>query len=470
MSAIKGSWRKMVKTERHNVITRPAEERIHDFAEVSQGFTYELMKAEAERCINCKNAPCMQGCPVSVRIPEFIECLKNDDLQGAVKVIKLTNNLPSICGRVCPQEKQCEDRCVRKVKLGGSVAIGALERYVGDYALQDKTPIDAPTCKSNFKVAIIGSGPSGLTCAADCANAGLDVTIFEAFHKAGGVLVYGIPEFRLPKDEVVKKEIDKLIQLGVKIEFNTVIGKTIKMQELLQKFDAIFIGTGAGLPMFMNIKGENLNGVYSANEFLTRVNLMKAFKADSATPLYVGKNVAIVGAGNVAMDAARTAKRLGAENVSIVYRRSKDEMPARVEEIEHAIEEGIKLELLTNPVEILGETFVTGMKCVRMELGEPDTSGRRRPVEIENSEFVMPVDEVIMSIGTRPNPLLTSEFKELETSKRGTLVINEETQETSVKNIFAGGDAVTGAATVILAMGAGKKAAHTIIERAKCKE
>lgn len=456
----------MVKTERNQTITRPSEIRVKDFEEVSLGFTKELMKAEAERCINCKNAPCTTGCPVGVKIPEFIQCLKNDDLDGAVKIIKLDNNLPSICGRVCPQEKQCEDKCIRKLKLGGSVAIGSLERYVGDYALNDNKPIAKPTKKLDYKVAVIGSGPSGLTCAADCANAGLDVTIFEAFHQAGGVLVYGIPEFRLPKDEIVKKEISKLIELGVKIKYNTVIGKTIKIEELQDEFDAIFIGTGAGLPSFMNIPGENLNGVYSANEFLTRVNLMKAFKNNADTPVFVGKNVAIVGAGNVAMDAARTAKRLGADNVYIVYRRSKEEMPARIEEIEHAIEEGIELKLLTNPTKILGDQYVEGMECVQMQLGEPDASGRRRPVEIPNSNFVLPVDEVIMSIGTRPNPLLTNEYKALETTKRGTLIVNEDTQETVVKNIFAGGDAVTGAATVILAMGAGKNAAKTIIARA----
>lgn len=458
----------MVKTERNQVITRASEERVKDFLEVSQGFTYELMKAEAERCIDCKNAPCMQGCPVGVKIPAFIKCLKNDDLDGAVKTIKLDNNLPSICGRVCPQEKQCEERCVRKLKLGGSVCIGGLERFVGDYALSKSEKTELPE-KIDFKVAVVGSGPAGLTCAADCANAGCDVTIFEAFHKAGGVLSYGIPEFRLPKDGVVKKEIAKLEDLGVKFKFNTVIGKTIKMEELLEDFDAIFIGTGAGLPVFMNIPGENLNGVYSANEFLTRVNLMKAYNRDGDTPVFCGKNVAVVGAGNVAMDAARTAKRLGAENVYIVYRRGREEMPARGEEIEHAIEEGIELHLLTNPVEILGENFVSGMKCVKMELGPADESGRRRPVEVPNSEFVLDVDEVIMSIGTRPNPLLTSEFKALETSRRGTLVVDEATQETSVKNIFAGGDAVTGAATVILAMGAGKAAGKTIIERAKAK-
>lgn len=460
----------MVKTPRNNVITRPAEERIKDFNEVSQGFTYELMKAEAERCLNCKNAPCTKGCPVGVRIPEFIDCLKRDDITGAVKVIKATNNLPSICGRVCPQERQCEGVCVRKEKLGGAVSIGALERYVGDYALSDGNTAHGENIeKLPYKVAVIGSGPSGLTCAADCAKAGLDVTVFEAFHRAGGVLVYGIPEFRLPKNDVVDKEIATLKELGVKIKFNTVIGKTIKMEELVNDYDAVFIGTGAGLPMFMNIKGENLNGVYSANEFLTRVNLMKAYMKGSDTPVYCGKKVAVVGAGNVAMDACRTAKRLGAENVYVIYRRSREEMPARAEEIKHAIEEGIELVLLTNPVEILGKEFVEGIKCIKMELGEPDATGRRSPKPIEGSEYIIPVDEVIMSLGTRPNPLLTNEFKELKLGNRGTLTVNEETQETNVQDVFAGGDAVTGAATVILAMGAGKKAANTIITRAKTK-
>lgn len=459
----------MNNAPRTEVLTRRPEERVKDFKEVSQGFTYELMKEEASRCINCKNAPCMKGCPVGVRIPEFIACLNNDDLDGAVKVIKATNNLPSICGRVCPQEKQCEGLCVRRVKLGGSVAIGALERYVGDYALSKQEEVETTHQPIDFKVAVIGSGPAGLTCAADCAVAGLDVTVFEAFHRAGGVLTYGIPEFRLPKDDVVKKEIDNLVKLGVKIKLNTVIGKTIKMEELYEEYDAIFIGTGAGLPVFMNIPGENLNGVYSANEFLTRCNLMKAYRSDSDTPVYCGNKVAVVGAGNVAMDAARTAMRLGAEKVYLIYRRSREEMPARGEEIEHAIEEGLDLRLLTNPVEILGEDSVRAIRCIQMELGEPDASGRRSPVEIPNSEYDIEVDEVIMSIGTKPNPLLKREYTVLETTKRGTLVVDENTQQTNVENIYAGGDAVTGAATVILAMGAGKQAAKSIIEKAEKK-
>lgn len=441
-------------------------QRIRNFDEVGLGFDYETMKCEASRCINCKNAPCRTGCPVGIDIPGFIKKLTEDDLDGALNVISLSSLLPAICGRVCPQEKQCEERCIRKAKLGGSVAIGALERYVGDYGLQKgaadmKKP---PSCGK--RVAIVGSGPAGLACAADCALKGMDVTIFEAFHKAGGVLVYGIPEFRLPKEDVVEKEIDKLKALGVEFKLNTVVGKTVTVEELQQQYDAIFIGTGAGLPMFMGIPGENLNGVSSANEFLTRVNLMQAYQKDAITPVYCGQKVAVIGAGNVAMDAARTAKRIGGGDVYIVYRRSREEMPARAEEIEHAIEEGIQLQLLCNPVEMLGENGrVCGLKCVRMELGEPDASGRRRPVEIPDSEFVLDVDQVIVSLGTSPNPLIRKSFDGLEFSKKGTIVVNEEEMSTNIEGIYAGGDAVTGAATVILAMGAGRKAAKAIAEK-----
>ena len=419
------------------------------------------MLEEADRCLHCAAAPCRKGCPVGVNIPAFIARLKEDDLDGAVREISLDTLLPAICGRVCPHEKQCEALCVRKAKLGGSVAIGALERYVGDYALaHPKAPQKA--AKRGKKVAVVGSGPSGLTCAADCAAAGFDVTVFEAFHKPGGVLVYGIPEFRLPKDKVVAKEIAKLEALGVTFRLNTVIGKTLTIDDLLDEFDAIFIGTGAGLPKFMGVPGENLNGVGSANEFLTRVNLMQAYREDAITPVYCGKKVAVIGAGNVAMDAARTARRMGAD-VTIVYRRGREEMPARGEEIEHAEEEGIVFELLTNPVEVLGEGGrVTALKCVRMALGEPDASGRRSPAPIEGSEFEMDVDQVIVALGTSPNPLIRKSTDKIEFSRRGTIVVDEETMRTSNDKIYAGGDAVTGAATVILAMGAGRKAAAAI--------
>lgn len=451
----------MNTSARHPVGVQPAEERIHNFDEVSLGFDHATMLEEADRCLHCAAAPCRKGCPVGVNIPAFIERLKEDDLDGAVREISLDTLLPAICGRVCPQEKQCEALCVRKAKLGGSVAIGALERYVGDYALaHPKAPQKA--AKSGKKVAVVGSGPSGLTCAADCAAAGFDVTVFEAFHKPGGVLVYGIPEFRLPKDKVVDKEIAKLEALGVTFRLNTVIGKTLTIDDLLDEFDAIFIGTGAGLPKFMGVPGENLNGVGSANEFLTRVNLMQAYREDAITPVYCGKKVAVIGAGNVAMDAARTARRMGAD-VTIVYRRGREEMPARGEEIEHAEEEGIVFELLTNPVEVLGEGGrVTALKCVRMALGEPDASGRRSPVPIEDSEFEMDVDQVIVALGTSPNPLIRKSTDKIEFSRRGTIVVDEETMRTSNDKIYAGGDAVTGAATVILAMGAGRKAAAAI--------
>ena len=451
----------MNTSARHPVGVQPAEERIHNFDEVSLGYDHATMLEEADRCLHCAAAPCRKGCPVGVNIPTFIARLKEDDLDGAVREISLDTLLPAICGRVCPQEKQCEALCVRKAKLGGSVAIGALERYVGDYALaHPKAPQKA--AKRGKKVAVVGSGPSGLTCAADCAAAGFDVTVFEAFHKPGGVLVYGIPEFRLPKDKVVAKEIAKLEALGVTFRLNTVIGKTLTIDDLLDEFDAIFIGTGAGLPKFMGVPGENLNGVGSANEFLTRVNLMQAYREDAITPVYCGKKVAVIGAGNVAMDAARTARRMGAD-VTIVYRRGREEMPARGEEIEHAEEEGIVFELLTNPVEVLGEGGrVTALKCVRMALGEPDASGRRSPVPIEGSEFEMDVDQVIVALGTSPNPLIRKSTDKIEFSRRGTIVVDEETMRTSNDKIYAGGDAVTGAATVILAMGAGRKAAAAI--------
>ena len=451
----------MNTSARHPVGVQPAEERIHNFDEVSLGYDHATMLEEADRCLHCAAAPCRKGCPVGVNIPAFIARLKEDDLDGAVREISLDTLLPAICGRVCPQEKQCEALCVRKAKLGGSVAIGALERYVGDYALaHPKAPQKA--AKMGKKVAVVGSGPSGLTCAADCAAAGFDVTVFEAFHKPGGVLVYGIPEFRLPKDKVVAKEIAKLEALGVTFRLNTVIGKTLTIDDLLDEFDAIFIGTGAGLPKFMGVPGENLNGVGSANEFLTRVNLMQAYREDAITPVYCGKKVAVIGAGNVAMDAARTARRMGAD-VTIVYRRGREEMPARGEEIEHAEEEGIVFELLTNPVEVLGEGGrVTALKCVRMALGEPDASGRRSPAPIEGSEFEMDVDQVIVALGTSPNPLIRKSTDKIEFSRRGTIVVDEETMRTSNDKIYAGGDAVTGAATVILAMGAGRKAAAAI--------
>lgn len=454
------------QTPRHATRVQDAQERINNFKEVSLGFDDETMHEEALRCLNCKTAPCVKGCPVNINIPGFIAKLVENDKDGALDVISQSSLLPAICGRVCPQEKQCENNCIRKLKLGGSVAIGALERYVGDYGLQKGTADIKMPEKKGKKVAVVGSGPSGLACAADCAKAGCQVTIFEAFHKPGGVLIYGIPEFRLPKKNVVEKEIDKLRALGVEIKLNMVVGKTITFAELEEEYDAIFIGSGAGLPMFMNIPGEDLNGVSSANEFLTRSNLMGAYNPDAITPIYCGKAVAVIGAGNVAMDAARTAKRIGKGEVYIIYRRSREEMPARKEEIEHAEEEGIKFVLLTNPVEMIGENGrVSGLKCVKMELGEPDASGRRRPVAIEGSEFVLPVDQVIVSLGTSPNPMIKNSCKDIEFSPKGTILVDENTNRTSVDNIYAGGDAVTGAATVILAMGAGRKAAKAIIEQ-----
>lgn len=455
----------MANTERNIPVEQNPKERAKNFKEVSLGFDCDTALCEAERCLNCKNPKCKGSCPVGVDIPAFIQKIKERDFLGAAQIIKLSSNLPAICGRVCPQESQCEAQCIRGTseKLGGAVAIGALERFVADYSLTHKTKVEKPIFNGK-KVAVIGSGPAGLTCAADLAKAGCKVTVYEAFHKAGGVLVYGIPEFRLPKT-LVQAEIDTLSELGVEIVLNVVIGKTIMLSELLEENDAVFIGTGAGLPMFMKIPGENLNGVYSANEYLTRVNLMKAYDKNSPTPIVVAKKVVVVGAGNVAMDAARTALRLGAEEVHVVYRRSRAEMPARAEEIRHAEEEGIIFDLLTNPVEILGEKSVKGIKCVKMELGEPDKTGRRRPVEIKGSEFIIDADQVIMSLGTSPNPLLKKSTPDLETTPKGTIVVNQETLETSISNVYAGGDAVTGAATVILAMGAGKKAASAILER-----
>lgn len=451
---------------RHRMPTQSAEERKHNFDEVALGYTAQLAADEAQRCLNCKNAPCMSGCPVGVRIPDFIAHVKKGDIEGAYRTIKQDNNLPAICGRVCPQENQCEKHCVRKDKLGGSVAIGNLERYVADYAAMNGFTEHTVSEKIGKRVAIVGSGPSSLSCAADLARAGVDVTIFEALHEAGGVLVYGIPEFRLPKS-LVKEEIEKVCSLGVKIEKNVVAGKTVFIDELLFEYDAVFIGSGAGVPMLLKVKGENLNGVYSANEYLTRINLMKAYKQGSITPIKHGKNVVVVGAGNVAMDSARTALRMGVK-VKLVYRRGREEMPARKEEINHAEEEGVEFMLLSNPVEILGDEQgnVRAIKCVKMQLGEPDASGRRSPVPIEGSEFVVECDEVIVALGTSPNPIIKRSFPSLETTKKGTIVADENGL-TNVPRLYVGGDAMTGAATVILAMGAGKRSAKAILESFK---
>ena len=443
--------------------------RNKNFEEVALGYTAEMAMEEAARCLNCKNKPCVSGCPVNVPIPGFIEKVAEGDFEAAYEIITSENALPAICGRVCPQENQCEGKCVRGIK-GQPVGIGRMERFVADYHMEHAEPVKADIKKNGKKVAVIGSGPSGLTCAGDLAKMGYDVTIFEALHETGGVLVYGIPEFRLPKDGVVKKEIENVKSLGVKIETDVVVGKSVTIDELMEEegFSAVFIGSGAGLPKFMGIPGENANGVFSANEYLTRSNLMKAYKEGSNTPIMVGKKVAVVGGGNVAMDAARTALRLGAET-HIVYRRSEEELPARVEEVHHAKEEGIIFDLLTNPTEILEDEkgWVKGMKCVKMELGEPDASGRRRPVEIPDSEFVMDVDAVIMSLGTSPNPLISSTTKGLDTNKWKCIVADEANGQTTKTGVYAGGDAVTGAATVILAMGAGKAAAKGIDEYLK---
>lgn len=441
------------------------QERIKNFKEVALGYTPEQAKEEATRCLQCKNRPCVEGCPVNVKIPEFIKKVAEGDLAEASKILASENCLPAVCGRVCPQETQCEILCVRG-KKGEPVAIGRLERFVADWAMEN-LPQETPQIKKNgIKIAIAGGGPAGLTCAGELARMGYDVTIFEALHALGGVLMYGIPEFRLPK-RLVAKEIANALNLGVKIEKNVIIGKSIKVDELFKEgYQAVFIGCGAGLPSFMKVEGENLNGVYSANEFLTRVNLMKAYDfPNNPTPVKIGKRVAVIGGGNVAMDAARTAKRLGAEEVYIVYRRGEKELPARLEEIHHAKEEGIIFKFLTAPVKVIGENgWVKGIECVEMELGEPDESGRRRPVVKKGSNFNFPVETVIVAIGGTPNPLIRQTTPGLETQKWGGIVVDEATMKTSKEGVYAGGDIVTGAATVILAMGAGKKAAHAIHE------
>lgn len=452
-----------------------AKTRAKNFEEVALGYSEEQAIEEAKRCLNCKNKPCVGGCPVKIYIPDFIEKVKEGDFEGAYQVIAESSSLPAVCGRVCPQESQCESKCVRGIK-GEPVAIGRLERFVADWHNKNERKNEKCSEPNGHKVAVVGSGPAGLACAGDLAKKGYKVSVFEALHKAGGVLVYGIPEFRLPK-QIVQTEIDKLKTLGVEILTNIVIGKTLYIDELFEMgYEAVFVGSGAGLPKFMGIAGESLNGVYSANEFLTRSNLMGAFRTGSSTPIKTGNQVAVVGGGNVAMDAARTALRLGADKVYIIYRRSENELPARKEEVEHAKEEGIEFKLLTNPVEILGQTegdkkgFVKAIKCIQMELGEPDEKGRRRPVEIENSEFEIEVDTVIMAIGTSPNPLIKNTTKGLDTQSWGGIIVNEETLQTSREGVFAGGDAVTGAATVISAMGAGKASADAIDNYIKQKK
>lgn len=456
----------MNRLKRVPIKEQKPEVRVTNFDEVCLGYTKEEAMLEASRCLNCKNPMCVTKCPVSISIPEFIQHIKKGEFEKAAKVIAKSSTLPAVCGRVCPQELQCEGKCILGIK-GEAVAIGKLERFAADWARENKIELFKKKPRNGKKVAVIGSGPSGLACAGDLAKRGYDVTIFEALHEPGGVLVYGIPEFRLPKDTVVKYEIESVKKLGVKIETDVIIGKTVTIDELIEQegFDAVFIGSGAGLPKFMGIPGENLNGVFSANEFLTRNNLMKAFREDYTTPIKVGKKIAVVGGGNVAMDAARTALRLGAE-VHIVYRRSEAELPARLEEVHNAKEEGVFFDILTNPVEIIGNEkgWVTGIKCIKMELGEPDASGRRKPVEIPGSEYVMEADTVIMALGTLPNPLIPSTTKGLKIDRRKCIVAEEETGLTSRENVYAGGDAVTGAATVILAMGAGKKAARAIDE------
>lgn len=449
---------------------QPAEVRNKNFEEVTLGYTDEMALNEAQRCLHCKNQPCVSGCPVSVPIPEFIRHIVDGDMEGAYQTIKSTNSLPAICGRVCPQETQCESKCVRGIK-GEPVGIGRLERYVADWFMEHGTAKDEKPQSNGHKVAVLGSGPSGLTCAGDLAKLGYEVTVFEALHSAGGVLMYGIPEFRLPK-KIVQKEIDQLKQMGVTIDTNMVIGKVLSVDEIFDMgYEALYIGTGAGLPSFMNIPGEALVGVYSANEFLTRINLMKAYLEDYDTPIIHPRRVAVIGGGNVAMDAARCAKRLGAEEVSIIYRRSEEEMPARKEEIHHAKAEGITFRLLNNPVAIHGDDQgkVNQIECVEMELGEPDASGRRRPIEKEGSNFLLDVDCVVVAIGNSPNPLIRSTTHGIEANKRGCLVVDDNTLQTTREGVYAGGDAVTGAATVILAMGAGKHAARSIDEYIRSK-
>ena len=438
--------------------------RATNFQEVCLGYSLEEATLEASRCLNCKNPRCIAACPVGIQIPSFIEALKSGDVKGAAEIIAKDSSLPSICGRVCPQESQCEGSCILGIK-GESVAIGKLERYVGDWRLNNPQPTELPA-KNGRRVAIVGSGPAGLACASDLAKLGYDVTVFEALHEIGGVLVYGIPEFRLPKKGVVAKEIESVRSLGVKFETDVIVGRTVTIDSLMDEegFDAVFIGSGAGLPRFMGIEGENLNGVLSANEFLTRANLMRAYDEQYDTPIYVGQRVVVVGGGNVAMDAVRTAKRLGAE-ATIVYRRSEAELPARVEEVHHAKEEGIEFRMLTNPTHVIGDEkgWVKGINCLKMELGEPDASGRRSPIEVAGSDFEIECDVVIMALGTSPNPLIAATTDNLETSRRGCIVADE-AGRTTRPGVFAGGDAVTGAATVILAMGAGRKAAAAIDE------
>ena len=465
-----------MEPKKHEMPSQAPEQRIHNFKEVALGYTAELAVGEAKRCLDCKDHPCVDVCPVNISIPEFISHIKDGDFEGAYQVINRTSSLPAVCGRVCPQEKQCESKCTMGIKFE-PVGIGRLERFVADYHNENCKEEPVKPASNGHRVAVVGSGPSGLTCAGDLAKKGYEVSVFEALHKAGGVLVYGIPEFRLPK-AIVAKEIDGLKALGVDFETNVVIGKTLTVDELFERgYEAVFIGSGAGLPNFLNIPGESLKGVYSANEFLTRSNIMKAYLDDPTTPIKKGGNVAVVGAGNVAMDAARTALRLGAENVYIVYRRSMEELPARKEEVEHAMEEGIQFKLLNNPIEILSyenkedpkdpkNGSIRAIKCVKMELGEPDERGRRKPIPIKDSEWEITVDTVVIAIGTSPNPLIKSTTKGLEVNSHGGIVVNE-AGLTSRDSVYAGGDAVTGAATVISAMGAGKTAAAAIDEQLK---